>query len=294
MNIKKTEAIIDNLNKIVNMPFSFCGVTIELHAVIRAKHSKKWVVATHHHPWYEFNFVSKGSCFTTINGKEFLVAENTAYCIRPSVSHSHRHNNTGDDGLCIRFSMSNDKNSRQSKHMIECLSAPLKENFSVIMDELASPCGFLSLQAKFAAFIMNIFEKETQPFLPPEKKESDIVSPVIIYLSEYYTRKIEVNDLAAAMNMSYRNLARRFKKDRGITIFDELTKIRLAAAKNLLTSTDMAMHDIAHRCGYANEYYFSKIFKKTEKISPSLYRKQYSCSTARHQTLDFPCPGACP
>ena len=48
---------------------------------------------------------------------------------------------------------------------------------------------------------------------------------------------------------------------------------RIAYAKRLLTQTDASVKEIAVSVGYVDQLYFSRIFKKKERVSPSVYRK---------------------
>jgi AraC-like DNA-binding protein len=41
----------------------------------------------------------------------------------------------------------------------------------------------------------------------------------------------------------------------------------------LLAQTDYSMKEIAERLGFSNQYYFSKVFKENNGVSPSQYRK---------------------
>lgn len=103
-------------------------------------------------------------------------------------------------------------------------------------------------------------------------QDNSISAQVKLYLKEYFKDNIHVEDIANALNISYRSLARRFKNETGITISDQLTKMRIDAAKQLLKDSNMPLYDIAAAVGYENEFYFSKMFKKAEGIPPSKYR----------------------
>ena len=104
---------------------------------------------------------------------------------------------------------------------------------------------------------------------------SAFAAQVILYLEEYFQEKIKMEELANAMNTSYRTLSRRFKAETGRTISGQLTKIRLNHAKKLLSGTKLPLYEIAARCGYENEFYFSKIFKEHCQIPPSQYRSRF-------------------
>ena len=63
-----------------------------------------------------------------------------------------------------------------------------------------------------------------------------------------------------------------FKKDTGITLINYLSDIRMEKAKELLNSTDEKTYIIAQKVGYSEPNYFSYVFKKKFKVSPTMYR----------------------
>ena len=253
-------------------PFEFNGVRFKVNYVNRAKHSKSWIIKEHFHPWYEFNYISKGSAYTNIDGNEFLVEAGQSYMIPPGVPHSHRHNNTGDDGICIRFSVEEKNSSDISK----VLAIPQYCAFNSEIEKLVLTGNLYSTQAEFAAWLLRMCDNRDEIKENIVTSQNAIASQVILYLNEYYNEHIRVEDISNALNISYRTLSRKFKSETGNTILDTLTQIRLKKAKQLLLSTKLSMYDIAIQAGYENEFYFSKTFKKHEKMSPSVYRKKYS------------------
>lgn len=101
-----------------------------------------------------------------------------------------------------------------------------------------------------------------------------------MYLNEYYQTKISEQELAEALNVSYRSMARKFKAETGLTVSEKLAEIRLNHAKRSLLSTRLPLYDIAVSCGYDNEFYFSKKFKQKEKLTPSEYRRRFAAGSS--------------
>ena len=122
MTYEKIKQLIDRLNRIMMQPMEFEGLRGEISYVSRARHSRHWVVQPHYHPWFEFNYVAKGSVYTKIEDQEFLVEAGQSYLVAPGVVHAHRHNNTGDDGICIRFSLKADPQKDQAVQLYTELS----------------------------------------------------------------------------------------------------------------------------------------------------------------------------
>ena len=52
-----------------------------------------------------------------------------------------------------------------------------------------------------------------------------------------------------------------------------LTGLRIDKAKDFLADENLPVSEIAYLVGYSDPLYFSRIFKKTEQVSPQQYRK---------------------
>lgn len=271
MSNDEINRLILQLNGILMQPFVFDGLKLCVSYVSRAKHSRHWIIQPHYHPWFEFNYVAKGSVYTTIDDREFLVQGGQSYLITPGSIHSHRHNNTGDDGICLRFSL--DIVNTEAERIYNVLASCRQYPFDSGVESFPCADGVCGAKAAFAAWLMRLYDKwngNSGGLLTVQ--DNSISAQVKLYLKEYFKDNIHVEDIANALNISYRSLARRFKNETGITISDQLTKMRIDAAKQLLKDSNMPLYDIAAAVGYENEFYFSKMFKKAEGIPPSKYR----------------------
>lgn len=85
--------------------------------------------------------------------------------------------------------------------------------------------------------------------------------------------KISVTDVAASVNMSVSQINRLFKKEYGTTIYSYMLDCRIETAKSLLNNTAMTISQISDKLNFADEHYFSNIFKKKTSYAPSEYRK---------------------
>ena len=54
---------------------------------------------------------------------------------------------------------------------------------------------------------------------------------------------------------------------------DYIARLRIQRAKELLEDETMSIQEIAEIVGYNDYFYFTKVFKKVQGISPSKYRK---------------------
>lgn len=82
-----------------------------------------------------------------------------------------------------------------------------------------------------------------------------------------------LEEIAQQLGWSSTELRRRFKEATGISMKEHLLQGRMAAARNLLLDTDLPLKAIAHRLGYANEFFFSRQFKERTGVAPGAWRQ---------------------
>ncbi|WP_245375638.1 AraC family transcriptional regulator [Paenibacillus eucommiae] len=314
----------DTLNACKNLlmqPLSFNDLGIVLVDALSAKHDPDWSVELHRHPWFEFNYVSTGSVYTTIEGIEFLIQEGQSYLIPPGAAHAHRNaEGIGDDGFCLRwqFNLLSNRNeglkSPASSHSASGASNSTSSSSSISLSmgqavidifqearpyalskELTAPLmnirsdqSSFSIQSAFVGWLAVLFEEWSweAPDLLHHSHQADkndsMVQQALLYLEEYYASSFKVQDLATALHVSYRHLSRLFKHKTGISIIEKLTDIRVSHAKKLLKDSNMTLREIAHETGFVNEFYFSNQFHRYTFTSPKEFRKLSKASSLGH------------
>ena len=89
----------------------------------------------------------------------------------------------------------------------------------------------------------------------------------------YMDEEISLNRVAHAANVSANHFSALFSQNMGQTFIEYLTSLRMDKAKELLRCTSKRSSEIAGEVGYKDAHYFSYLFKKTQGITPSEYRK---------------------
>ncbi len=85
--------------------------------------------------------------------------------------------------------------------------------------------------------------------------------------------ELSVSEIAKKLGVSLYYMVHQFKKITGTTITEYRTEIKITKAKKLLVTSDISVTEIAQKCGFGSSSYFSKVFMRSEKLSPSDYRK---------------------
>ena len=68
-------------------------------------------------------------------------------------------------------------------------------------------------------------------------------------------------------------LALQFKQVLGRTIGEELRRVRIQRACELLRSTDLPIKQVAHRAGFHQVEYMTRLFHRITGQTPAQYRK---------------------
>lgn len=103
---------------------------------------------------------------------------------------------------------------------------------------------------------------------------SSVIKDVKFYIEDNYSREdFSFQDAADHVNLSVPHLSRMFRKEMGVTFIDYLTSVRIRKAIELLHNGELKIYEIAELTGYANQHYFSNVFKKNLGVSPAEYRR---------------------
>jgi AraC-like DNA-binding protein len=277
---------IERLQNLVMKPIQFNDSVITLVDALEARHESGWQVPEHRHPWFEFNYVSSGSIYTVIEGLGFDTGQDSFFLVPPGVLHSNQNQTeTQDDGICLRWQIEKTGFSDQqhsSYHAVIQALTPVRAcstkaaDVGNAIDNLLGKEETARLQIAFLELIFMLVERwhDVKPVPMKERPHNEIlVQQALLYLSEYYASHITIKDLAHSLNISYRHLVRIFHEITGETVIKRLNEIRVGHARQLLTATEKTTREIAHLVGLENEFYFSNVFSKYTRTTPSQYRK---------------------
>lgn len=84
-----------------------------------------------------------------------------------------------------------------------------------------------------------------------------------------------LKELSSEFGLSSVQFSRRFMAFFGVNPSDYVSELRLDRARTLLLETRLTIEEIAVRCGYSNGFYFSRVFSRNMRISPSEFRRAH-------------------
>lgn len=142
-------------------------------------------------------------------------------------------------------------------------------------DVLVNSIDQMVIRGNFADWLA-LYREEVKKRLSEISQSSFIIQKAKTYIRENYRYKITLEDIAEYVGFSPNYFSRIFKEQVGINYVDYVIKVRVDAAKELLTQYNYKVYEVSEMVGYDNPHYFSRIFKKTTSQSPGEYKNSYT------------------
>jgi LacI family transcriptional regulator len=116
--------------------------------------------------------------------------------------------------------------------------------------------------------------------------DDPMVATALRMIHERAGTGFSVLELCEALGASRRTFEIRFVKAVGRPPGTEIRNVRIDRGKTLLTETNLALPEIARRCGYAQIEGFSAAFRTVVGLSPAQFRKQQDVEAATQRLVD--------
>jgi len=151
-----------------------------------------------------------------------------------------------------------------------------KEVISVVEEALRVTDDWYGHDIKAIQTIQN--EAEDQKELMEEETDlnssrlSVMTSMVMEYIKSNFMNEISMSETARAIGYSEPYFCKMFKQQFGQSFTSYLAEYRVGEAKKMLEQPNVNVKEIGARVGYADNNYFTKVFKRLEGLNPSEYR----------------------
>lgn len=166
------------------------------------------------------------------------------------------------------------------RNKLELLSFSLKlripEHISSNLPDIFSK-NFQTIEEEFDSIndhFKQIFDYFQRNFIELD----DLILETIILSIEHISLDVSLDWISDQIHVSSSYLSHKFKKDMGISLTNYKNQIRVIKAKQLLLNTPMKMYEVAQASGFSDYRYFSQVFKKITRMTPTKYKKKLSSS----------------
>lgn len=254
----------------------------------------------HYHDYYEINLVTGGDGLHYFDSRRFHVRKGDYFVIPTHVKHGYVDlggldvihllvtQNFIDENCTVFF-------KNKEYYSLFKFDPLLKMHYSFDMqpnvdgddfNELVAYCKnivrrqnapseeserIIKLNAMAFLFLMFRCYREFSENIGTDNPYYGAMQSVMRYISDNYSKKIDVTDLAALSGYSRSNFFRVFKKVTAMTPNDFIDFFRINAAREMLARGEKNLTDIAVDCGFYDSSHFIRLFKKYTGSTPKKY-----------------------
>lgn len=229
---------------------------------------------------FQINYITSGSgTFESTEGK-FKVTPGTILLLTPGMWHRYRPDfNSGWTEHFIGF------NGPFAQHMFqhELLQKPLvkigfqeklmKEFNTIIQLIKDEKPGFQQVCASHLMVMLSEIISIHKNSEFANKNIERIIRKSCIYLRDNQHQNVNIEELSEQYNVGYSYFRRMFKKYTGMSPYQYHLSLRIQKARELIVNSEKSIKQISFELGFESLFYFSRIFKNKEGISPSQLRR---------------------
>ena len=142
-----------------------------------------------------------------------------------------------------------------------------------ITDYILKPVNYEEFGACIDNLKIALFQRQSPKH--QDRQEERTITLITRYLQEHLAEEISLSILAEEFHLSAQYISQLFKSEIGVGFLAYLTNIRMEQAKKLLLSTPLPIAEVSEQSGYGDYRVFTKVFKKSEGMTPSQYRRDF-------------------
>jgi AraC-like DNA-binding protein len=262
-------------------------------------HTQTGDLPWHWHKRVEVSIISGGDGFVGINGKMYPIRCGDGLFVNSNVLHHFSPIKGLDcivttmvfDPLMIACAFSDDLTKKYIIPLTQCQNLSwilmddsklwhndalncLNNAIEVIEGELYGYELIIIMQLTRLWFLLLMNNQEFINYEPhQDTPEMRRVEAMRTFLEENLSEKIMLKQVAEVGCVSERECIRSFKTVVGSTPMRYLQRIRLEKAARLLTCSNISVKEICDNTGFSDLSYFSKLFKRYMRNTPSTYRR---------------------
>lgn len=233
---------------------------------------------------YYMIFISKGEgVFESALTEPASITEGTCFFLYPGVWHRYKPNfNSGWEEYWVGFNgyypeqlMTNGFFDPHSPFVHVGLNKDLLVLFKNLIEAIrSSSTAYPQIIAGTTLQILGLVNAVSQNQEYDNDPIGQLVSKAKFLLQDSLEKPVDMEILARQLPMGYSSFRKAFKKVTGESPNQYHLNLRLNRAKDLLTTTALNINEVADQTGFDSVFYFSKLFKKKNGISPKYYRTE--------------------
>ena len=111
------------------------------------------------------------------------------------------------------------------------------------------------------------------PEILPYRTRDPRIVEALEYLRGHYMEPVRLRSVAKKVSLSESRFSHLFRLECGLDFSSCLLELRIRVARQLLAGTDLAVGEIAARCGFSNQNRFATIFRRRTGMTATEFRR---------------------
>jgi AraC-like DNA-binding protein len=248
-----------------------------------------WVVPHAKNPYAALWYIHRGTLLLNLTGESLRISKGSIVLIPPDITYRVQLNEDVEDAriVVVRFDLTFKQAFKQELNWLALFKTPLvvaiqatRHEKKLLLDICQAelrPLPFWKLRQNGSlAILLSLLLQENERNIALNERSRNKnelhVFRVVRWMEENMAGKATLNDLAALIPLSVEHLIALFNDVLDDSPMHYRNRLRIAKAKELLQWTDHSVRNIAEQVGFADPLYFSRVFRRTEGVSPSQYR----------------------
>lgn len=142
-----------------------------------------------------------------------------------------------------------------------------------ITDYILKPVNYEEFGSCIDWLKISLYNNEVKE--KPVVKKERVITGITKYMQEHLSEEVSLHILSEEFHLNSQYISQLFKNEIGVNFLTYLTNIRMEHAKKLLLSSSLSIAEVSEQSGYGDYRVFTKVFKKSEGITPSQYRRDF-------------------
>lgn len=142
-----------------------------------------------------------------------------------------------------------------------------------ITDYILKPVNYEEFGSCIDRLEISLYNNEVKE--KPVVKKERVITGITKYMQEHLSEDVSLHILSEEFHLNSQYISQLFRNEIGVNFLTYLTNIRMEHAKKLLLSSSLSIAEVSEQSGYGDYRVFTKVFKKSEGITPSQYRRDF-------------------
>lgn len=129
-----------------------------------------------------------------------------------------------------------------------------------------------NVERNFSHEIRKPYEEQRYLEGAVDRHADELIAEIQFWLRTHLNTELTLTEIAQQFGMSQRSFTRRFKAATGIRATQYWQQLRIETAKELLSSSNLTIQEIADQVGYQDQGHLTRLFKQVLSLTPKAYR----------------------